>query len=172
MHPRYPAQSRGRPPISHDEWPGGLKAPEAGPLTSRTQKIRARVQPLVELSDPDIFEVNLMGNNMLPLVKRRNEFEELSRQIQQNGTQCGVLPLQISQQDPAHAAQAIQSFLDSLLHKVGLDDDCSRNCQLLKCFLGLWRTHDVDHFRANADGTGGLLTLLVALPMDSSFRVV
>lgn len=168
MHARYPAQSRERPPLSRNEGHGGLQAPEAGPLSSLCQKIRARVQPLVELGDPDIFEVNLMGNNMLPLVKRRGEFEDLSRQIQQSGTPCEVLPLLISQRDPARVAQAIQGFLDSLLNKVGLDDDSSPNCQLLKCFLGLWRTHDVDHFRANADGTGGCELALQIWPVNSS----
>jgi len=143
------AQMRRKPGLSRDEWP-------APPVTARAQKIRARVQPLVELGDPDVFEVNLMGNNMLPLVKRRSEFEQLSRQLEQSGAPSNTMPLQIARagHDPAQAAEAIQVFLDSLLQNVGLDEDAqSPNCQLLKSFLGLRRTHDVDHFRANADGT-------------------
>lgn len=106
----------------------------------------------MELQDPDVFEVLLMGNNMLPLVKRRCEFEQLSQALQR--VQSGTPPLRINQQDPTLTAQDIQIFLDGLLFAIGLDEDSSPHCQLLKSFLGLWRSNDVDHFRANSDGTG------------------
>jgi len=121
-------------------------------VSARSQKIRARVSPLMELKDQDVFEVLLMGNNMLPLVKRRSEFEQLSQQLER--VQSGTPPLRINQQDPTRTAQDIQIFLDGLLLAIGVHEDSSPHCQLLKSFLGLGRSNDVDHFHTNTDGTG------------------
>jgi hypothetical protein len=123
------------------------------------QKVRARVSPLIELRDPDIFEVILTGNNMLPLVKRRSEFVQLSQEL--HGMNIGTPALKMHQQDPCLAAQDIQKFLDALLATIGIEDD-SAPCRLLKSFMGLWAPQSaeaqhftkVDDFRANAEGTG------------------
>jgi hypothetical protein len=103
----------------------------AEPLRS----LRTRVSPLMELQDPEVFEVILMGNNMLPLVKRLGEFEQLSEQMQR--VQSGTPPLHVSQRQPALVAKDIQAFLDGLLAAIGLDDDTPQG-NLLKSFLGLW----------------------------------
>jgi len=98
--------------------------------------VRTRVSPLMELQDPEMFEVILIGNNMLPLVKRLSEFEQLSEHMQR--AQSGTPPLRPSPgARPALVAQNIQVFLDSLLAAIGLDDDTPHG-NLLKSFLGMW----------------------------------
>jgi hypothetical protein len=136
----------------------------ASSTVSTMQKVRARVSPLIELRDPDIFEVILTGNNMLPLVKRRSEFVQLSQEL--HGMNIGTPVLRMQQQDPCLAAQDIQQFLDALLAMIGIVDD-SAPCRLLKSFLGLWQQAKVDEFRANAEGTG-TPCLILALPVATS----
>ena len=131
----------------------------ASSTLSTTQKVRARVSPLIELRDPNIFEVILTGNNMLPLVKRRSEFVQFSQEL--HGMNIGTPALRMHQQDPCLAAQDIQQFLDAVLATIGIEDD-SAPCRLLKSFMGLWAPQSaeaqhftkVDDFRANAEGTG------------------
>ena len=93
-------------PQHSDEWDGAQQT--AGTMTRSElgHRVRARVKPLMELQDPDIFEVILFGANMLPIVKRRHEFEQLSQQLQ--GMQSGTSLLRINQQDPKLTAQDIQ----------------------------------------------------------------
>ena len=136
----------------------------ASSTVSTMQKVRARVSPLIELRDPDIFEVILTGNNMLPLVKRRSDFVQLSQEL--HGMNIGTPVLRMQQQDPCLAAQDIQQFLDALLAMIGIVDD-SAPCRLLKSFLGLWQQAKVDEFRANAEGTG-TPCLILALPVATS----
>jgi len=117
---------RTAPPASKDL---GMKRTEP-------QRVRTRVSPLMELQDPEVFEVILIGNNMLPLVKRLSEFQQLSEQMQR--AQSGTPPLRPSPgARPAIVAQNIQVFLDSLLAAIGLDDDTPQG-NLLKSFLGMW----------------------------------
>lgn len=108
---------RGEMQQHRDEWDGRAQTGSAtamhakheateGTMTrSIEQKVRARVTPLMEL-DPDVFEVILFGANMLPIVKRRHEFEQLSRQLQ--GMQSGTALLRINQKDPKLTAHDIQ----------------------------------------------------------------
>ena len=129
-------------PDCGEQWAGSTPrtAPPAnkdlGMKRAEPQRVRTRVSPLMELQDPEVFEVILIGNNMLPLVKRLSEFQQLSEQMQR--AQSGTPPLRPSPgARPALVAQNIQVFLDSLLAAIGLDDDTPQG-NLLKSFLGMW----------------------------------
>ena len=83
-----------------------------------------------------MFEVNLTGNSMLPIVKHRSEFECLSRELEKMHNSI-IAPLRITSQDATLAARDIQTFLDALLFAIGLDENSSPQNQSLLSFLGL-----------------------------------